>query len=168
MGRWNCGRGGACIMNLSKHRWTLTCRRRTQVEQTVQLHFVSWFAVNGTLLVRFLSLIFSSSWYLLSSQSYLRAYVWDHIAVVHWFIPRCLETNSNWFEIDNTCRPAVQPVSLRTYETFPFIFSNLPAVPPLTGSHRKLFVLCKWWLMTCLAQPAVFDKKYWWLLSVKC
>lgn len=88
-------------------------------------------------------------------------------ALVHWFIGCYLQTNSNRLEID-THALAVQSLSLWTCETARSIFGKVRAALPLTGSHGKLFVLCKWWLMTCLAQPAVFDKKYWWLLSVKC
>lgn len=89
-------------------------------------------------------------------------------SLIYYLLFCYLQTNSNRFEINNTCRAIVLSVSLQTYETAPFIFCRVWADLPLTGNHRKLFVLCKWWLMTCLAKPAVFDKKYWWLLSVKC
>lgn len=97
--------------------------------------------------------------------------VWSNGSGAAWIYrpPFCrLRTDRSRSEIDNTCRPAVQPASLRSDETAAFIFSRVWAGLPLTGSHRKLFVLCKWWLMTRLAKPAVFDKKYWWPLSVKC
>lgn len=88
----------------------------------------------------------------------------DVIAVVHWFIAWCLQTNSSWFQIDNTCRPVCTQCLCGPMKRLLLSGADLL----LTGSQRTLFVLCKWWLMTRLAQPAVFDKKYWWLLSVKC
>lgn len=105
----------------------------------------------------------------LKLSTHLVSFARDQMASWNYRPPFCrLPTDRSRSEIDNTCRPVVQPASLRSDETAAFIFSRVWAGLPLTGSHRKLFVLCKWWLMTRLAKPAVLDKKYWWPLSVKC
>lgn len=174
------------LMNSSKHRWTLTCCRCWWSNQmlkssNVLAGFLLLLIYLGELqrwpfpLLPFTSLqrwtrlfIYGGS---LKLSTHLVSSARDQMARASWIYrpPFCrLRTDLSRSEIDNTCRPAVQPASLRSDETAAFIFSRVWAGLPLTGSHRKLFVLCKWWLMTRLAKPAVLDKKYWWLLSVKC